>query len=122
MRITKETAVERVARGVALLDAVDPGWFNRIHLPTLELWNCHRCVLGQLRGEYWDGAEWLFKRRYYETGALASAHGFYLVYAESDDDGFNYHRLTEAWLEVIAARQKPIILARPAEELELVGV
>ena len=43
---------ERVARGVALLDRVEPGWFHRVNTEKLDLSHGGLCVLGQLYGHY----------------------------------------------------------------------
>lgn len=39
---------ERVARGAGWLDQRYPDWWNKIDLGTLEVSNCHMCVLGQV--------------------------------------------------------------------------
>lgn len=44
------TIAERVARGAALLDEREPGWWQRINVRTLDIRSCKRCVLGQLEG------------------------------------------------------------------------
>ena len=50
------TTQERVAAGAALLDAEQPGWWQRIDLHSLAMWDGCRCVVGQLyEGEYRDG-------------------------------------------------------------------
>jgi hypothetical protein len=41
------TIAERVAAGAAFLDEHDPGWWQRIDLPTLDLSCESHCVLGQ---------------------------------------------------------------------------
>jgi hypothetical protein len=45
---------ERVAAGVAWLDAEVPDWWRDIRLDRLEMASCTRCVLGQVFGEYGD--------------------------------------------------------------------
>jgi hypothetical protein len=40
-----------VARGVAKLDELRPGWHNKVDLAKLDLSNCSLCVLGQVFGE-----------------------------------------------------------------------
>jgi hypothetical protein len=51
---------DRVARGAALLDEKRPGWAAEIDLDDLEMGSCFSCVLGQLFGEFADGADELF--------------------------------------------------------------
>jgi hypothetical protein len=42
------TIAERVARGAALLDEREPGWWQRIDLGALDMDEPCECVLGQL--------------------------------------------------------------------------
>ena len=51
-RITEGAVQERVQRGAAYLDDVDPGWHRRVNANTLELEDGRHCVLGQLHGEF----------------------------------------------------------------------
>lgn len=46
---------EEIAKGIALLDAKDPGWVNLISVDALTMSDVHNCVLGQLYGDYYDG-------------------------------------------------------------------
>lgn len=50
------TVPERVAAGVAWLDANHPGWVARVNPGLLRMSDCARCVLGQLFGNYNDVA------------------------------------------------------------------
>lgn len=43
---------ERVVKGATLLDEMEPGWYQKIDLVTLNLRNCFSCVIGQVYGEY----------------------------------------------------------------------
>jgi hypothetical protein len=52
------TIAERVARGAALLDEREPGWWQRIDLDRLYIGSTCDCVLGQLHGgSYVDGVQ-----------------------------------------------------------------
>lgn len=100
------TVAERVARGVALLDEVMPGWADRIDLLRLDIDVPAHCVIGQLHpqdGEYsapysvgldrlgWADADDRWER--------AKAHGF--------DDAYSARgsrALTDEWRNVIATR------------------
>lgn len=98
------TPAERVARGVALLDRVRPGWAQLVDLDRLDMQECAACVLGQLYGDFDDGciANSL-------PLAAAAEHGFHhrltspraghrTVTAE-------YQALYEEWRRIIAWRQ-----------------
>lgn len=42
-------------QGAELLDTAVPGWHRVVHVATLDLGDPHRCVLGQLFGDYMSG-------------------------------------------------------------------
>lgn len=46
---------ERVQRGAAFLDRVDPGWYRKIQPSSLKLYNNDMCILGQVFGAFGDG-------------------------------------------------------------------
>ena len=46
-----------VRRGAALLDKMQPGWAKQINTTTLEMGSSCDCILGQLYGDYIDGAK-----------------------------------------------------------------
>jgi hypothetical protein len=48
------TIRERVQSGAAWLDQHHPGWPDRIDLERLEMEHCHRCILGQVIGDYYQ--------------------------------------------------------------------
>lgn len=86
---------ERVARGVALLDSVEPGWFHRINVDALDVSQYDRCVLGQLYRDYSFGIKAL--------GILpreqAAEHGFQVEYIARAP--LEYQALTQEWRRVI---------------------
>lgn len=47
-----EEARSRVAKGAAHLDRVRPGWFHRIDVGTLTMWDPCGCVVGQICGNF----------------------------------------------------------------------
>lgn len=98
----------RVARGVALLDAFDPGWRARVDVGRLAMSSQTDDVLGQLYGSYTRGFRhvlsiqspgWLFS---------AAAHGFTLPPAEQDvelgEALVRFAALTAAWVAAIGER------------------
>lgn len=96
---------DRVRRGIALLDQAGPeGWRGMITLEFLSTANLRRCVLGQVYGEYSDGA--------YELGldgysrfeqAIAARHGFDIGGRDAGVVGYRYADLDRAWKLELAA-------------------
>jgi hypothetical protein len=95
------TIAERVARGAALLDEKQPGWWQRIYPDIIDIDSCERCVLGQVY-EAEDGNDYG-----YSTGLTALGidlggpehdHGFDCDWDEQED-------LTAAWRELIESRR-----------------
>ena len=80
-----------VYEGILLLDRQCPDWRGRIDTDTLDLASGPLCILGQLEGEFFDGAR---KVSGLETrGAIitwAQQHGFYANSA-------TYPVLTSLW-------------------------
>ena len=95
---------ERVARGVAILDAIEPEWRSEIDADTLDIAKPEYCIIGQLFG-WSDGVELLEYRLGVDFGREWSAeHGFDIT----SDEGWNftvnhYALLTDAWLAVLDA-------------------
>jgi hypothetical protein len=105
------TIAERVARGAALLDEREPGWWQRIDLSKLDLASTCRCVLGQLfsiaddnwppNNGYWSGLA-RFGLRESASEAIsgsAGSHGFASIRNE------DYDALDAEWRRVIEARR-----------------
>ena len=76
---------ENVLRGVALLDEKVPDWRERINPDRLSMVSCNSCILGQLFGNYFEGARML--------GIYGSDYGFNV----SGED--TYLRLRQLWKE-----------------------
>ena len=60
----KDKLRDNVARGVALLNRIMPGWHKKITDP-LDMEGCHSCILGQLFNTYNNGVSFLIAN---ETG------------------------------------------------------
>jgi hypothetical protein len=96
-----DTIAERVTRGAKLLDQKWPGWASKIKLNVLAMDDCVGCVLGQLAGDYEDGATKLFGRgRSFQESV---SHGFHIELR-----GEYWDALQDAWLAEIAARRRPV--------------
>jgi hypothetical protein len=97
-----DTVTERVARGVALLDERNPGWWRTdapvaayIEPEILDIGSCGRCVLAQLYGSYFLGSRSLGL-----TGVVSRAErGF------ARTDGPSFADLTTEWKRVITGRR-----------------
>jgi hypothetical protein len=74
------TFAERVKRGAALLDEVNPDWYRTVAVHRLVMSDCHRCMLGQLFNSYQQGCLMLQFR-----GDQAKAYGFVA------EDGYEYN-------------------------------
>ena len=107
-RITEEKVRERVQRGAAYLDEMDPGWHRQVDPNTLELESGRQCVLGQLHGEFRLG---LGRSRLISLSSAPRAslspvaYGFKCVEGVSDEwQARDYELLTAAWRNAVLAR------------------
>jgi hypothetical protein len=101
------SAVERVARGVAWLDANKPGWVHRINVDDLDLRSCRYCVLGQVYG-YFFGAPFFGELGDGDGHLFARSIGVYADTAGSGDGQAltaEINELTELWKRAVAERQ-----------------
>ena len=94
MATTDRVLKQRVERGAALLDAEQPGWCERIDVPTLDLCDGRFCVVGQTHDSFEGGlrALGLWQRRQIRS------HGFDVDYYDE------FARLLPLWREAIEAR------------------
>jgi hypothetical protein len=58
-----ETEKERAAvdRLIPILDAIEPGWRDRVNADTLNLADWHDCLIGQVFGSFTEGKEIIYK-------------------------------------------------------------
>lgn len=98
------TVAERVSAGAEMLDALEPGWRDRIDVETFDIYSTTHCVLGQLQGSYDSGVE------YYglDAGESAREYGFDLLASEccSEKEPMYWEALQEAWLNELCKPQK----------------
>lgn len=117
---------ERVARGVALLDATEPGWVHRINTEKLDVSHGEACVLGQLYGNYTLGRHALGLDH-----NQAGEHGFQMRTPSIEPprgllvrvlNGFaEYPDLTQEWRRVVEILKTEQVLVKiPLKELTLV--
>jgi hypothetical protein len=106
----------RAKIGATILDVFRPGWAHEIDLDSLNLADCHACVLGQTFGDYNGGAEKLFamraegedpagsvavQRAAYEAGFVAEPADL----LKRGEKRLSYSNLTKAWKREVARRQ-----------------
>ena len=66
---------EEIARGIKLLNRINPGWVNQIDLDKLNMTSSFDCIIGQVYGDYCKGITRLEKTYYcdrYEYGFTAN--------------------------------------------------
>ncbi len=107
-RITEERVQERVERGAAYLDEVDPGWHRRVNAEALELEDGEQCVLGQLHGGFRLGlgrSQVLSLSSAPRASLSPVAYGFKCVEGVSEAwQARDYELLTAAWREAVRTR------------------
>jgi hypothetical protein len=110
-----DTIQERVSAGARALDALNPGWEDKINLDRLDVANPQLCVLGQLYGEYCDAPSGLrdneIERGFYANVAEAidgMSFETYIARAQVIRDQINteYQDLTNSWRELITCRRE----------------
>ena len=108
--------VAAVNRGVKLLDVVRPGSVRAIDLGTIRLSSPAYCILGQLYGDFHDGATLLRchaleivrnLRLTHHAGLDEAAYGFniFSCEAQAPSSGESFSFLTELWASVIEQRR-----------------
>lgn len=90
----------RVAKGAALLDEMEPGWYQKIDLDTLSLGSCSTCVIGQLYGYYCERSL-IALGLDYESDYI---FGFDAQFRNGQYEEETYLTLTSLWREEINQR------------------
>jgi len=93
----------RVNAGAEFLDTLEPGWYDRVDLRTLDIRNTYNCILGQLFKHFAEGEKYLLDAgapQHDEYGGCVERkwlddHGFDLTFPEYMN-GPHGHAL---WLE-----------------------
>ncbi len=114
MRITNLKDIRAaVWAGIGFLDANVPGWRKKINLRRLDLASPKLCVLGEVYGDYSDGAD----RLGFEAGSdLAAQLGFVVpkIPGTNARDMTLYPRLTAEWRAAYRAGQRQARRAKAA--------
>lgn len=109
-QITAGKAYERVRRGAAYLDEVDPGWHRRIDAEALALDDGQYCILGQIHGEFrlGLGRSGLISLSSAPRASMSPvAYGFTCVGGVSEAwQQRDYAFLNDAWTEAVRDRQE----------------
>ena len=96
----------RVKLGALLLDDIDPNWYNKIDLDTLQLSSPCHCILGQLYGFYTSALSHVFPLDDTDTKWKEVACGFEATPDSGHEMSFEYSNLQEYWIAEITARRK----------------
>ena len=99
-----------VAKGATVLDGNRPGWHRIVKISELDMINPEKCVLGQLKGNYWEGAVLMgIHPREFES------HGFVAPLNKEPQESYDaflkvqqqtWSTLTELWKNEIRKRRK----------------
>lgn len=92
---------QRVARGVRYLDALDPGWFNKVDLDRLEMRSGRDCVLAQVTGESFNRAA----ARHGLSERQGVRYGFDDFYAGYGERPRPWVQLQREWVLAIDAKR-----------------
>lgn len=94
----------RVAKGAVRLDAVYPGWYDKIDLDRLDLSHWQLCVLGQLYGTYHYGVDVLDIEKEREALGFTLYHHACTA-RERRAVGGRWLMLAEVWKKAILERR-----------------
>jgi hypothetical protein len=104
-----DTIEDRVRRGALLLDATTPGWATKINGDRLAMYECRRCVLGQVFDHYVSGCRAiglaLPDEKEGDFDARSAAHGFTITGEEIYRSRCVYSALADAWRIEIWSRR-----------------
>lgn len=105
------TIPDRVAAGVAWLDANAPDWLDRIDLDELQMDDCCRCMLGQVFDDYWKSpllAGDIAKGSSDLPSAVPLGFQSQHVDLNSEAADAEYESLAAEWRRVIAERRTAV--------------
>jgi hypothetical protein len=88
----------RVKKGAELLDEKYPGWYWDVNIGNLDLGNEHKCILGQLYGDYFNAVS-ILKLSFYDS---TYEYGFSLHIREPWN---SWNALTRHWTRAIEQRR-----------------
>src|SRR5687767_2653296 len=100
-------AKERVARGAARLDAVNPDWYLKVEPKKINLASGYDCILGQVYGNYLKGALVVFTAEECDAPKMNAVWLGFDVADSSEAD-----TLTAAWRAEIRSRKAADAAAR----------
>jgi hypothetical protein len=96
--------VDRVNRGIALMDQKYPHWWRVLDLDTLDLRSTKNCVLGQVAGDYLDGLM-----------TVLGGYSDYVQYQLAVDNGFDATNMGDClhvqalWTHEVGERQAKLL-------------
>lgn len=90
------TPARRVQRGVKLLEAYDPEWYNKINLTTFDIRSGYRCAAAQVTGTGYGNALVRLGLDRWDDGGR---YGFYGI-------GDDQNNLNDEWRHVVTLKQQ----------------
>lgn len=106
--------MKSVNRGIALLDAKVPGWFDKVDPEKINLHSNTNCILGQIFGHYQNGIEILPVGGFLpgKNRTQLEHHGF------NPHSGLHHVLSKRAWRKAIKARVNSAEAQQKAEALK----
>jgi hypothetical protein len=91
---------DRVRRGAELLDRWQPGWERKISIDRLAMYDCDRCIVAQIYGDFYSG---MGQMELLGMSKAAEKHGFSLA-GRQPSERHLWNALAAAWRDEIRAR------------------
>jgi hypothetical protein len=91
---------ERVRRGAELLDRWQPGWERKISIDRLAMYDCDRCIVAQIYGDFYSG---MGQMELLGMSKDAEKYGFNLP-GRMCSERVLWDALADAWRDEIRAR------------------
>src|SRR2546421_10270252 len=101
----QDTVLERVLRGAAFLDRVEPRWWEDVDLSLLDIQSGSYCVIGQVKGGYTYTLTCCERYQFLYENKNSFDYGFLAAGYTDEDESLDALRLTACWRNVIRARK-----------------
>lgn len=98
---------EQIARGIAVMDRVKPGWVSSIDLSIFDIKDTGMCVVGQVFGGSYTAAIGRLSEyigRDYDTTEVDCGFGFTLRTTDSQ-----WNELNDEWRRILADLQRELV-------------
>lgn len=95
--------------GARILDRYVPGWWKRIDLGTLDLWDIKQCIAGQLfngREDHYSGYDWAMCRVPMNDGRVSTITQMERLGFEASQPDVDLFEVEMMWREIIVERRQ----------------